>query len=443
MDLAVVGSGIAATSEVLCARVQMALTLAFHVVIASLGVGFPVLMLVAERRWLSTGDPVWRAIARRWSRAFAVLFAVGAVTGTVLSFEIALLWPAFLRSYGSVIGLPFTLETFAFFLEAIFLGIYLYGWDRMSPRAHWWAGVPVAVAGLASALFVVTANAWMNTPAGFALKDGVAVEVDPWAAMSSPAAAPQAVHMAIAAYVTTGFLVAAFYAIRRLRGDTSVHVSRAMALPLVMAAALVPVQAVVGHWAARVVAATQPVKFAALEGQFRTEARAPLRIGGVPDEGAEKTRFAIEVPGGLSWLAHGDPDAVVTGLHDVPPGDRPPVALVHLSFQAMIGASLGLLAIGAWTAVSALARRRLPSSRPYLRAVAAGGVLALVALEAGWFVTEVGRQPWIVQGSMRVADALTEAPLPVPLLVGSTLAYALLGVATVVVLRRLARRPIT
>lgn len=430
-------------SQVLVARVQMAATLAFHIVIASLGVGFPVLMLVAERRWLSTGDGAWRAIARRWSEAFAVLFAVGAVTGTVLSFEFGLLWPAFLGKYGSVIGLPFTLETFAFFLEAIFLGAYLYGWDRMSARAHWWTGVPVAVAGLASALFVVSANAWMNAPTGFTEKDGVVVDVDPLAAMTGPAALPQAVHMALAAYVVTGFLVASVHAVRRLRGDRSPHGRRAMVLPLALAAALVPAQALAGHWAGRVVAETQPVKFAAMEGQFRTEARAPLRIGGWPDEEAEETRYAIEIPAGLSWLAHGDGEAVVAGLSDVPKADRPPVAIVHVSFQVMILAGVALLALSAWLAASAALRRRVPDSRGFLRAVALSGPLAVLALEAGWFVTEVGRQPWIVEGRMRVSEAVTETAVPVPLLVGTGLVYAILAVGTVVVLQRLARRPMS
>lgn len=420
----------------------MAFTLGFHIVLASLGVGLPVLMLCAEWRFLRTGDEGWKALARRWSKAFAVLFAVGAVSGTVLSFELGLLWPQFMGTFGSVIGLPFTLEAFAFFLEAIFVGIYLYTWDRLPPRAHWWSGFPVAIAGFASAWFVVTANAWMNTPQGFELMDGRVVEADPIAAMLNPATGAQTTHMILAAYMVTGFIVASFYATARLRGRDTLYHRRAMTLGLALGMVLAPVQVLVGDWTAKMVARTQPVKLAAMEGQFRTEAGAPLRIGGLPDEEARITRYAVEIPGGLSWLAYDDTDAVVKGLDDFPPGDTPPVAIVHLAFQLMVAIGIGLVLLGVWAGWSVWRRRRLPGSRAFLWALAVSGPLVAVALEAGWVVTEVGRQPWIVQGIMRTADAVTTAPGIRWLLAATVTIYTILTAGVIAVLRLLARVPL-
>jgi cytochrome d ubiquinol oxidase subunit I len=424
----------------LAARLQMALTLGFHIVFACFGMGLPILLLVAEGRFLKTGDTEWKTLAKRWSKVFAVLFAVGAVSGTVLSFELGLLWPKFMGTYGPVIGLPFTLEAVAFFIEAIFAGIYLYGWDRLSPRAHWLSGIPIALAGLASAVFVVTANAWMNAPLGFTMQGGRVIAVEPVTAMLSSASAPQVVHMLFAAGLVCGFGVASVYAAARLRGNDTSRVRRAMMLGLAMGAICAPFQALSGDWAARVVARTQPVKFAALEGQFKTEARAPLRIGGIPDEEAGTTRWAIEIPGGLSWLAFHDSNAVVQGLEAVPPEDRPPVPIVHFSFQAMIGIGFFLLAVAAWTGGSLAFRRKLPAGRVFLWMVVLAGPLAAIGLEAGWIVTEVGRQPWIVQGWMRTKDAVTDAPGLGWSLGISIGIYAILIAGTFVALRHLARK---
>jgi len=424
----------------LAARLQMALTLGFHIIFACFGMGLPILLLVAEGRYLKTGDPEWKALARRWSKAFAVLFAVGAVSGTVLSFELGLLWPRFMGTFGPVIGLPFSLEAIAFFVEAIFAGIYLYGWDRLSPRAHWLSGFPIAIAGLASAVFVVTANAWMNCPQGFTLRGGKVIAAEPVSAMLNPASGPQVVHMVLAAGLVCGFGVASIYAAARLRGNDSPRVRRAMMLGLAMGALCAPLQAVSGDWAARTVARTQPVKFAALEGQFKTEAGAPLRIGGLPDPETETTRYAIEIPGGLSWLAHGDAGKVVEGLDRVSRADRPPVVVVHLAFQLMIGAGLFLLAIAFWTGGSLIVRRKIPATRPFLWLVVLAGPLAVIGLEAGWIVTEVGRQPWIVQGVMRTREAVTDAPGIGWAFAAALFIYATLTTGTLVALRHLARK---
>lgn len=431
-----------ARANLLPARLQMALTLGFHIVLACFGVGMPVLMLAAEWRYLRTGAAAWKVLARRWSKAFAVLFAIGAVSGTVLSFELGLLWPEFMGRWGAVIGLPFTMEGFAFFLEAIFAGIYLYGWDRLPAKVHWWCGVPVAVAGFFSALFVVTANAWMNAPTGYRIARGEIIEVDPVGAMMSAAAGAEAAHMIVAAYLVTGFSVAAYYGVQLLRDAGDMYSRRAMGLGLLLAVPLVPVQMAVGDWAAKVVAKTQPVKLAAMEGQFETERGAALRIGGVPDMEAGETRYAVELPGMLSWLAYGDFEAEVRGLEEFASEDLPPVPVVHYAFQVMVGIGSVMLAATAWSAWSFARRRAWPESRWFLWLIVALGPLSVVALEAGWVVTEVGRQPWIVAGEMRTAEAVTTAPGVWWVLAATLSIYTVIGTTTVVILRQLGRLPI-
>jgi len=431
----------ATPADLAAARTQMALSLAWHIVIASFGVGMPALTLFAEWRGLRTGDLNYRLLARRWARAMGVLFAVGAVSGTILSFEMGLLWPGFMGRFGQVIGVPFTLEGFAFFVEAIFLGIYLYAWDRLPPRAHLLSGVPVILAGVASAFFVVTANAWMNQPRGFDLAGGDVTDVDPWAAMFNPATPPQTVHMILAAFMVTGFVTASVYAVAMLRGRRDRYHRLGFLVPFTAAAVLTPVQIGVGDWAAHFVAEYQPAKLAAMEGVFATERGAPLHVGGVAVDG--EMRYAVEIPNALSLLAHWDPDAEIAGLNELPPDQRPPVNVVHLSFQAMVAAGFGLLALGVWFGLVWWRRRAPPRSRWFFRAAALAGPAAVVALEAGWVTTEVGRQPWIVYGIQRTRDAVNPAPGLWVGLVVVTAVYVALTVATVYVLRRLARdRPV-
>jgi cytochrome bd ubiquinol oxidase subunit I len=424
------------------ARIQMAVSLAFHIVFASLGVGLPVLLLVAEYRANRNGDAVWMALARRWARAFGILFAVGAVSGTVLSFALGLFWPGLMGRWGAVIGLPFALEAFAFFIEAIFLGIYLYGWDRLSPWKHWLCGWPVAIAGAASAVFVVGANSWMQSPVGFELSaGGRVVDVQPIRAMLNPSMPVMATHMMLAAYVATGLGVASVYAVGMLKGRRDTYHRRGLATGLVLGLTLAPVQVAVGDLAARLVGQQQPMKLAAMEAQWETEPDAPLHIGGIPLPGREETVFAIEIPGGLSWLAYGRTDAVVTGLKAVPPADRPNTVLVHLAFQLMVGIGFALVGLGIWALAGRVRRGRLPDGRWFLRAAVVAGPASFVAIESGWIVTEVGRQPWIVQGVMRTADAVTTRP-GVGLQLGATIAvYVLLAFACSKLLLRLARTP--
>ncbi|PXY22659.1 cytochrome ubiquinol oxidase subunit I [Prauserella muralis] len=430
----------ATPADLLAARTQMALSLGWHIVIACFGVGMPAITVFAEWRALRTGEETYRVLAHRWAKAMGVLFAVGAVSGTILSFEMGLLWPGMMRTYGQVIGLPFTLEGFAFFIEAIFLGIYLYAWDRLPPRVHLLTGVPVCLAGVASAFFVVCANAWMNQPRGFDLENGALTGVDPWAAMFNPATPPQTVHMILAAFMVAGFGMASVYAVAMLRGRRDRYHRLGFALPFTVAAVLTPVQIGVGDWAAKFLATNQPVKLAAIEGLYETSSGVPLRLGGVYDDG--EMRYALEIPNGLSLLAHWDPDATILGLAEVAPADRPPVNIVHWAFQVMVAMGLALLVLGAWALVVRWRRKRLPVSRWFYRAAALSGLAAVLALEAGWITTEVGRQPWIVWGVLRVEDAVTPVPGLVTGLAVVSAVYVVLTAATWYVLRRLARTPL-
>jgi cytochrome bd ubiquinol oxidase subunit I len=423
------------------ARQQMALSLGSHIIIACLGMTFPFFVVFTEWRGQRTGDKVYDTLARRWAKAMAVLFAVGAVSGTILSFEFGILWPGWMGKYGDVMGLPFAMEGFAFFLEAIFVGIYLYGWDRLPPRVHLLTGVPIGIAGVASAFFVVAANGWMNAPAGFDIVDGEVTNIDPWAAMFNSALWPQATHMILAAFIVAGCLVAMPYAWALLHGKTDRYHRLGLAIPLTIALVTVPFQIVVGDWAARHVAHKQPVKLAAMEGLYETQDGAPIHLGGwFTDDG--DIRGGIRIPNGLSLLAFHDPSATVQGLDSAPPADRPPVNVVRIAFQLMVAIGFALLGLGLWMLLAWWKRRTLPASRWFLWAAVLAGPASVVALEAGWVVTEVGRQPWIVYEVMRVADAVTTAP---NIRYGYFLllfVYTVLAIATVYVLRRLARIPL-
>jgi cytochrome d ubiquinol oxidase subunit I len=424
--------------DLLAARSQMALSLGFHILFAVAGIAMPLFMVIAEARWLRRGDTVCLELAHRWARGTAILFAVGAVSGTVLSFELGLLWPRFMEWAGPIIGMPFSLEGFAFFTEAIFLGVYLYGWKRVSPRAHLVSGILVAVSGAVSGIFVVLANAWMNTPTGFRLVDGRPVDIDPLAAMASPAAFGQCLHMTLAAYASVGIAVAGIHAFLLLQDRENPFHRRAFAIAFGVGAAASVLQPLSGDVLARVTARTQPVKLAAMEGQFATERGAPLRLGGIPDEEARTTRYALEIPYGLSLLAFHDPRAEVAGLNAFPRDQWPPVAVVHLAFQAMVGAGTALAGLALWGALLAW-RGRLFASRAFLRAVVLAAPLGLVAVEAGWVVAEVGRQPWIVQGVLRTADAVTAMPgLVVSFLLFTALYLLLAAVVVWLLLRQVA-----
>jgi cytochrome bd ubiquinol oxidase subunit I len=423
-------------SDLLAARSQMAMSLAFHIIFAVVGIAMPLMMTIAEWKWLRTRDETYLTLAKQWAKGTAILFAVGAVSGTVLSFELGLLWPGFMRYAGAIIGMPFSLEGFAFFLEAIFLGIYLYGWKRVSPWAHWWAGVMVAFSGMISGVFVVTANAWMNTPAGFDLVDGKPVNIQPLAAMLNPAAIQQGIHMTIAAYAAVGFAVAAIHAFMLRRDPQNLFHRRAFVIAFWLGAIAAVLQPLSGDFLARQVFRYQPVKLAAMEGQFETEKSAPLRIGGLPNMKTERTDYALEIPAGLSLLVHHRTEGEIKGLKEFPRDQWPPVPIVHVAFQIMVGCGFAMMfaaLVGDWLTWR---KRKLADQRGFLRLVMFCGPLGFIAIETGWTVTEVGRQPWIVQGIMRTAEAVTPMPgLIVPFITFTAL-YIFLGFVVVFLLKR-------
>ncbi|HKH13139.1 MAG TPA: cytochrome ubiquinol oxidase subunit I [Solirubrobacterales bacterium] len=430
----------AVSSELAPARSQMAFTLGFHIILACLGVAFPALMLIANYRGLRRNDADALRLAERWSKVAAVTFAVGAVTGTVLSFEFGLLWPEFTGRFGEVFGILFAIEGIFFFTEAIFLAIYIYGWKRMSGWAHFWTGVPVVISGIGGAYSVVAVNSWMNQPGGFTLgPDGSVTSVDLWKVIFNDAVPYEVPHMILAAYIVTGFLVASVYAVGMLRGRRDRHHRLGLLIPFTVAAIAAPIQFAVGDTAARAIAEDQPVKFAAMECVQTTHRNVTEYIFGIcTDDGV---KGGIGIPGFDSFLVGFDTDTKVTGLDSVPPDERPPFnTLLHWCFDIMVGIGTALIALGAWLAFVWWRRRDIPSTPWFLRAVAVSGVAAVVALECGWIVTEVGRQPWVVYGVMRTEDAVTGAS-GVWVTFAATLAlYTALGVATVLILRTMSGR---
>ncbi len=426
-------------SNLAAARSQMAFTLGFHIVLASLGVALPALMLIANYRGLRHDDAAAITLAQRWSKAVAVTFAVGAVTGTVLSFEFGLLWPVFTGRFGPVFGVLFAIEGIFFFLEAIFIAIYIFGWKRLSPWAHFWSGVPVWISGLGGAFSVVAVNSWMNQPQGYSPAVGKVTSVDPWKVIFNPAVPYEVPHMILAAYLVTGFLVASIYAVGLLRGRRDRIHRLGLLIPLIVACVATPIQFVVGDSAARAIAKNQPVKFAAMECVEQTSTDVTEYIFGRCTSSGVKG--GIPIPGLDSFLVGWSTSTQVTGLDSVPPADRPPDnTMLHWSFDTMVGICTLLIALGAWLALGWWRHRNFPQSRWFLRAVAVSGIASVVALECGWIVTEVGRQPWIVYNVMRTSDAVTNASGIWVTFVALLVLYIALGAALVVVLRSMSKR---
>jgi cytochrome bd ubiquinol oxidase subunit I len=430
----------ASASNLLAAREQMAFTLGFHIVLACLGVALPATILIANYLGLKRGDADAMELARRWSKAMAVTFAVGAVTGTVLSFEFGLLWPRFMDRFGSAFGIAFAIEGIFFFLEAIFLAIYIYGWKRLGGWAHFWSGVPMVITGIGGAFSVVAANSWMNQPQGFTLDQaGKVVNTNPVEVLFNPATGYEVPHMILAAYIVVGFLVASIYATGMLKGRRDRLHRLGLLIPLTIGLVAAPLQFLVGDTAARAVADNQPAKFAGMECIQETGTHQTEYVGGICTSSGVKA--AIPIPDLDSFLVGFSPDTKVTGLNDIPSQNRPPAnTLLHLAFDTMIGICTLMIGLGLWVLFVWWRRRDLPKTPWFLRAVAVSGAAAVLSLWCGWIVTEVGRQPWIVQGFMRTSEAVTQAQGIWFVFAAVILLYAGLGTGAILVLRTLSRR---
>jgi len=394
----------------LAARYQMAVSFIFHIVFACIGMAMPWLMFVSEYKWLKTGNNEYITLAKAWSRGVAIFFAVGAVSGTVLSFELGLLWPKFMEHAGPIIGMPFSWEGTAFFLEAIALGVFLYGWNRVNKWVHLASGLVVGIAGVTSGIFVISANAWMNSPSGFDWVNGQAINIDPFKAMFNKAWFQQALHMTIAAFASTSFAVAGIHALLYLRHrDRKIH-AKAIKIALTFGAVAAIVQPISGDISAKNVAKYQPAKLAAMESLFTTSKPAPLVIGGIPDTARQEVRHAIKIPKLLSFLAHGDFNSEVTGLDQFDKSEWPPVPIVHFAFQIMVLMGLIMALTGIMHLLFQYRWKENNTSKWWLRWVALITPAGFIAVEAGWIVTEVGRQPWIIYGIMKTSESVTPMP---------------------------------
>lgn len=397
-------------NDFLAARSQMALSLGFHIIFSCIGMVMPFFMAVAHYYWLKTGNDVYKNVTKAWSKGVAIFFATGAVSGTVLSFELGLLWPNFMKHAGPIFGMPFSLEGTAFFIEAIALGFFLYGWGRFNKWFHWFTGVVVGVSGLVSGILVVAANAWMNSPAGFDYINGQYVNIDPIKAMFNDAWFSQALHMCLAAFAATGFAVAGIHALMIVRKSHVEFHTKSFRIAAIFAATAAILQPLSGDISAKDVSKRQPAKLAAMEALFHTEKGAPLIIGGIPDEKAQTVNYAIKIPYLLSFMTYEDIHAEVKGLDTIPPENHPPVAVTHYAFQVMVGMGMIMMLIGFLYLIGLWKKKGWLESNWLLKSFVLATPIGFIAVEAGWTVTEVGRQPWIIQGVMRTSEAVTPMP---------------------------------
>ena len=422
--------------DFLAARSQMALSLGFHIIFSCIGMVMPFFMAVAHYKWLRTGNENYRNIAKAWSKGVAIFFATGAVSGTVLSFELGLLWPGFMKEAGPIFGMPFSLEGTAFFIEAIALGFFLYGWTRFNRWFHWFTGLVVGISGVLSGILVVAANSWMNSPAGFDYVNGKYINIDPIAAMFNQAWFSQALHMTIAAFAATGFAVAGIHALMIIRKkNIGFHTGafKIAALFAIIAAVLQPLS---GDISAKFVAKSQPAKLAAMEAHFKTDKKVPLIIGGIPDIEKQEVNYAIKVPGLLSYMTKGSADSVITGLDKIPVKDQPPVAVTHYAFQLMVALGMFMLGISVLYVFALWKKKDWLHKDWFLKVFVIATPLGFIAVEAGWTVTEVGRQPWIINGIMRTADAVTPMPGIAYSFYLFTAVYVTLSIAVIFLLKR-------
>lgn len=391
------------------ARLQMAFTLIFHIVFACIGMVIPFFMIVSHKKWLNTRNPIYLTLTKSWQKGVAIFFVTGAVSGTALSFELGLLWPEFMKHAGPIIGMPFSLEGAAFFVEAVALGFYLYGWNKLPEKFHWFTGVIVGIAGVSSGILVVSANGWMNAPSGFDYINGEFLNIDPIKALLNPAWFTQALHMTLAAFTATGFAVAGIHAFQVYRNKHPELHKKAFKIAITFGAIAALLQPISGDLSAKDIAERQPAKLAAMEAHYNTEKGVPLYIGGIVNTETQEVNYKLEIPNALSFLAFGDFNAEVKGLNDFPEDERPNVAIVHYAFQIMVGLGTLLLFAGLFFFIS-LKKKKWKLNKRYWILFTVLAPMGFIALEAGWIVTEVGRQPWIIHNIMKTKDAVTPMP---------------------------------
>lgn len=424
--------------SVFFSRVLTELTLSFHIIYATIGVGVPLMIMIAQWVGIKKNDEHYILLARRWARGFVITVAVGVVTGTAIGMQLSLLWPNFMELAGNIIALPLFMETFAFFFEAIFLGIYLYTWDRFeNQKKHLLLLIPVAIGASFSAVFITIVNAFMNAPQGFDIVNGELVNISPLLAMFNPAMPTKVAHVVVTAYMTSAFVLAAIAAFRLLKGSNHIYHKKALFLTMKVGLVFSIATAIIGDFSGKYLAEYQPEKLAAAEWHFETEESAPLILYGILDDG--EVKYAIEIPFALSILAHFNPTAEVIGLDQFPEDETPPL-YIHYLFDIMVTIGMSMVALSGIYWLGKILKWSFVNSRWYRWLIVLGGPASILAIEAGWWLAEVGRQPWILRGIMRVEDAATTSPHVDIMLILFAGLYLVLGVGSIVVLSRMFRK---
>ncbi|MES2110239.1 MAG: cytochrome ubiquinol oxidase subunit I [Bacteroidota bacterium] len=423
-------------NDFIAARSQMAISLGFHIIYSCIGMVMPVFMAVSHYKWIKTGEPVYKNVTQAWSKGVAIFFATGAVSGTILSFELGLLWPKFMEHAGPIFGMPFSLEGVAFFIEAIALGFFLYGWNKFNKWFHWFTGVLVGVSGIASGILVVSANSWMNSPSGFEYVNGQYINIDPIKAMFNGSWFSESLHMTIAAFSATGFAVAGIHALMIARKKNVLFHTKAFRIAIVFGAIAAILQPFSGDISAKNAAKRQPAKLAAMESYFHTQPYSPLTVGGFPDTAAKKNKYGLEIPGLLSFLVYDNFQQPVKALDQIPTNEQPPIAVTHIAFEIMIAIGSTMMLVGILYFIAVWKKRSWLTKNWFLKLFILSTPFGFIAVEAGWTVTEVGRQPWIIQGIMRTSEAVTPMPGIQYSFYLFTLVYLILSIAVIFLLSR-------
>jgi len=423
-------------NDFIAARSQMAISLGFHIIYSCIGMVMPVFMAVSHYKWIKTGEPVYKNVTQAWSKGVAIFFATGAVSGTILSFELGLLWPKFMEHAGPIFGMPFSLEGVAFFIEAIALGFFLYGWNKFNKWFHWFTGVLVGVSGIASGILVVSANSWMNSPSGFEYVNGQYINIDPIKAMFNGSWFSESLHMTIAAFSATGFAVAGIHTLMIARKKNVLFHTKAFRIAIVFGAIAAILQPFSGDISAKNAAKRQPAKLAAMESYFHTQPYSPLTVGGFPDTAAKKNKYGLEIPGLLSFLVYDNFQQPVKALDQIPTNEQPPIAVTHIAFEIMIAIGSTMMLVGILYFIAVWKKRSWLTKNWFLKLFILSTPFGFIAVEAGWTVTEVGRQPWIIQGIMRTSEAVTPMPGIQYSFYLFTLVYLILSIAVIFLLSR-------